>query len=54
MELHIRERECPSYENQRDHIAEALFLGTSIARFERDRTSAGPKPLTIMKLNRER
>jgi len=54
MELKIRERECPSYENQRDHIAEALFLGTSIARFDRAPKAAAPKPLTIMKLNRER
>jgi uncharacterized protein YbjQ (UPF0145 family) len=54
MELRIRERECPSYENQRDHIAEALFLGTSIVRFDRSNKPAGPRPLTIMKLNRER
>jgi hypothetical protein len=31
-----------------------LFLGTTIARFDHDRKPAGPKPLTIMKLNRER
>jgi uncharacterized protein YbjQ (UPF0145 family) len=54
MELRIRERECPSYENQRDHIAEAVFLGTSVARFDRSARAAGPKPLTIMTLNRER
>jgi uncharacterized protein YbjQ (UPF0145 family) len=54
MELKIRERECPSYEGQRDHIAEALFLGTSIARFDRSPRRAGPKPLAIMTLNRER
>ncbi|MGH3415451.1 MAG: heavy metal-binding domain-containing protein [Actinocrinis sp.] len=54
IDLRIRERECPSYENQRDHIAEAVFVGTSIARFERSTgPSAGPRPLTIMKLNRE-
>lgn len=54
MELRIRERECPSYENQRDHIAEVTFLGTSIVRFDRSPGHAGPKPLTIMMLNRER
>lgn len=54
MELRIRERECPSYEGQRDQIAEATFLGTSIARFDRTPGRAGPKPLTIMTLNRER
>ena len=54
MQLRISERECPSYENQRDHIAEATFLGTSIVRFDRSPAHAGPKPLTIMTLNRER
>jgi uncharacterized protein YbjQ (UPF0145 family) len=54
MQLRISERECPSYQNQRDHIAEATFLGTSIVRFDRSPGSAGPKPLTIMTLNRER
>jgi len=54
MQLRISERECPSYENQRDHIAEATFLGTSIVRFDRSPAHAGPKPLTIMMLNRER
>jgi uncharacterized protein YbjQ (UPF0145 family) len=53
MELRIGERECPSYENQRDHIAEAVFLGTSIVRFNRTTPAGPPKPLTIMKLNRE-
>jgi uncharacterized protein YbjQ (UPF0145 family) len=54
MDLRIRERECPTYENQHDHIAEATFLGTSVVRFDRSPGHAGPKPLTIMKLNRER
>lgn len=54
MELRIRERECPSYENQRDHIAETTFVGTSIARFDRRPGGTGLKPLTIMTLNRER
>jgi uncharacterized protein YbjQ (UPF0145 family) len=55
MELRIRERECPSYENQRDHIAEAAFVGTSIARFDRRPGGTGTKPpLSIMTLNRER
>jgi uncharacterized protein YbjQ (UPF0145 family) len=54
MDLRISERECPSYQSSRDHIAEVVFLGTSVARFDRSERSAGPKPLTIMKLNRER
>ncbi|HXR71871.1 heavy metal-binding domain-containing protein [Actinocrinis sp.] len=55
MQLRIRERECPSYENQRDHIAEAEFVGTSIARFDRRPGGTGLKPpLSIMTLNRGR
>jgi len=54
MELRVRERECPTYQNSRDHIAEAVFLGTSIARFHRSERPAGPRPLTIMRLERER
>jgi hypothetical protein len=53
MELRVRERECPSYQNSRDHIAEAVFLGTSIARFHRSERPAGPRSLTIMRLDRE-
>jgi hypothetical protein len=54
MELRVRERECPTYQNSRDHIAEAVFLGTSVARFHRSDRPAGPRPLTIMRLERER
>jgi len=51
VDLRIGERECPSYEGQRDHIAEAVLLGTSVARFDRSRREAAPKPLTIMRLD---
>lgn len=51
VDLRIGERECPSYEGQRDHIAEAFLLGTSIARFDRTRRDPAPKPLTIMRLD---
>lgn len=51
VDLRIGERECPSYEGQRDHIAEAFLLGTSIARFDRSRREPAPKPLTIMRLD---
>ncbi|WP_266913789.1 heavy metal-binding domain-containing protein [Streptomyces sp. NBC_00086] len=54
MELRVRESECPVYGNSRDLIAEAVFVGTSIARFGRSERPAGPKPLTIMRLERER
>jgi uncharacterized protein YbjQ (UPF0145 family) len=53
MDMRIGERECPSYEGQKDHIAEVVFLGTSIVRFDRSARAGAPKPLTIMKLNRE-
>ena len=52
VDLRIGERECPSYEGARDHIAEAFLLGTSIARFERShRDAAAPKALSIMRLD---
>jgi uncharacterized protein YbjQ (UPF0145 family) len=35
MELQMRERECPAQEGRRDHIAEATFIGTAIAHFDR-------------------
>jgi uncharacterized protein YbjQ (UPF0145 family) len=49
--LRIGERECPTYQGGRDHIAEAFLLGTSIARFERSHREPAPKPLTIMRLD---
>lgn len=52
MELRVRERDCRI--GAKDRVAEALFVGTSIARFERTRKPAGPAPLTIMRLDRNR
>ena len=54
VELTVSESECPTYGYTRDYIAEAVFVGTSIARFGRSERSAGPTPLTIMRLERER
>jgi uncharacterized protein YbjQ (UPF0145 family) len=54
VELKIGERECPAYEGAKDHVAEAVFLGTSIARFERSRPAETRKPLMIMSLDPER
>ncbi len=53
MELRMRERECPAQEGRRDHIAEATFVGTAIARFDR---SAQPPPpsLAILSLDPQR
>ncbi|MFI5763977.1 hypothetical protein ACIA8F_23935 [Streptomyces sp. NPDC051563] len=49
----MRESECPSFGYARDFSAEAVFVGTSIARFGRSGRPAGPRPLTIMRLERE-
>ncbi|MFG2453044.1 hypothetical protein ACGFSG_27075 [Streptomyces sp. NPDC048512] len=53
MELDVRERECTTYGNTRDLDAEAVIVGTSVARFDRSRRPDGPQPLTIMRLERE-
>lgn len=52
MALRIREQECDR--GSKDHIAEAVLVGTSIARFGRSGGRSGPGPLTIMRLERER
>ncbi|MFF3016623.1 heavy metal-binding domain-containing protein [Streptomyces sp. NPDC057939] len=54
VELTVSESECSSYGYARDFIAEAVLVGTSIARFGRSERSAGPTPLTMMRLERER
>jgi uncharacterized protein YbjQ (UPF0145 family) len=51
MTLYITERECPTVEGQRDHVAEATILGTSIVSFGRPLRAPGDTPLTIMHLN---
>ncbi|MGP3683501.1 heavy metal-binding domain-containing protein [Streptomyces sp. IBSNAI002] len=53
MELRVSETECPAYGYARDHSAEAVLIGTSLARFGRAERPAGPRPLTIMRLERE-
>lgn len=54
VELRVRESECPTYGYSRDLSAEAVFVGTSIARFDHSERPTGPRPLTIMRLERER
>ncbi|MET8132105.1 heavy metal-binding domain-containing protein [Streptomyces sp. NPDC005251] len=55
IELRVRESECTTtYGETRDLDAEAVFVGTSVVRFDRPRRSTGPRPLTIMRLERER
>ncbi|MEU8775530.1 heavy metal-binding domain-containing protein [Streptomyces sp. NPDC048606] len=54
VELTVSESECSSAGYASDFIAEAAFVGTSIARFSRSGRPAGPTPLTMMRLERER
>ena len=49
--LHLRERECPAQEGQRDHVAEVAILGTAIASFGRSEGAGVQPPLTIMHVN---
>ncbi|MFF3210192.1 heavy metal-binding domain-containing protein [Streptomyces sp. NPDC002886] len=51
--LRVRENECPSIGYARDVVAEAVLVGTAVARFGRSARPAGPGPLTIMRLKRE-
>ncbi|MFF0139985.1 heavy metal-binding domain-containing protein [Streptomyces sp. NPDC005227] len=54
MDLEVRERACTTYGDTHDLDAEAVLVGTSVVRFDRSRRPAGPRPLTIMRLERER
>jgi uncharacterized protein YbjQ (UPF0145 family) len=51
MTLHLGERECPTQERMRDHVAEAAILGTTIVSFDRAQDTDHSVPLTIMHLN---
>ncbi len=53
-QLRVHERECPSQEHARDHIAEATFIGTAIARFARSNPAAQPGSLAILSLDPQR
>jgi uncharacterized protein YbjQ (UPF0145 family) len=55
MDLDVRHRECPAQEHARDHIVEANFVGTAIARFDRTRGAhTRTSSLAIMSLDPER
>ncbi len=54
MEMRIRERECPAQEGGRDHIVEAINVGTAIVKFNDDLERARPAPLAIMSLDPQR
>ena len=55
MDLRVRERECPAQEGRRDHIIEAVNIGTAIVRFKRSTSDQKqPSPLAIMSLDPQR
>jgi uncharacterized protein YbjQ (UPF0145 family) len=54
MELSVRERECPAAEGRRDHIVEAVTLGTAIVRFSSHAETARGSSLAIMSLDPQR
>jgi uncharacterized protein YbjQ (UPF0145 family) len=54
MELRIGERECAAQEGARDHLAEAVIIGTAIVHFTKSRRAAERPSLAIMSLDPER
>jgi len=54
MDMHVRERECPAQEGGRDHIIEAVNVGTAIVKFSDHMERVGPAPLAIMSLDPQR
>ena len=54
MDMRVRERECPAQEGGRDHVIEAVNIGTAIVRFSRHTERSGGSPLTIMSLDPQR
>ncbi|NUS16990.1 MAG: heavy metal-binding domain-containing protein [Streptomyces sp.] len=50
MELRVHEEDCSR--GAKDRVAEALIVGTSIARFARPGRQTAPEPLTVMRLER--
>lgn len=54
MEMRVRERECPAQEGRRDHIIEAINIGTAIVRFSTASERHGGSPLAIMSLDPQR
>jgi uncharacterized protein YbjQ (UPF0145 family) len=54
MEFRVSERECPAQEGGRDHVVEAINVGTAIVRFSDQPERSGPSPLAIMSLDPQR
>ena len=54
MDFRVRERECPAQEGGRDHVVEAVNVGTAIVRFSDGAERSGASPLAIMSLDPKR
>jgi uncharacterized protein YbjQ (UPF0145 family) len=54
MTVRVGEHECPMQEGRRDHVVEAMIVGTAIAHFGRRRHPDLPPPLAIMSLDPQR
>jgi uncharacterized protein YbjQ (UPF0145 family) len=54
MQLSVRERECPASEGRRDHIVEAVNIGTAIVRFSSHDVARAGSSLAILSLDPRR
>ena len=55
MSMRVRERECPAQEGSRDHIVEAVNIGTAIVRFtSKHLDGTRQAPLAMMSLDPQR
>jgi uncharacterized protein YbjQ (UPF0145 family) len=55
MSMRVRERECPAQEGSRDHIIEAVNIGTAIVRFQSKHLDGTRQaPLAMMSLDPQR
>ena len=54
MQMRVRERDCPVTAGRRDHIVEATFIGTAVARFSRAGQRRDGLALPIMSLDPQR
>jgi len=54
MQMRVRERDCPETVGRRDHIVEATFVGTAVARFSRAGQGHSGPALAIMSLDPQR
>jgi uncharacterized protein YbjQ (UPF0145 family) len=54
MEMRVRERDCPETVGRRDHIVEATFIGTAVARFSPAGQRHDGPAMAIMSLGPQR